>query len=134
MEKFDENQEFQWLLVSRGWTTTFVESGLSNLFKVHSFGIGGLIAYLAATQKEVVCHSTGSRLLIAIFGSLAVGLLTVMLAYKSAYDAQDKFSLDAFSKDAYKSSCYAKVFCWISLGCYVLAALLFGWFLWSRMV
>ena len=46
------DDEMSWILSSRGWTKDLALGLLTSLFKVHSLGLGGFTAYLAATKNH----------------------------------------------------------------------------------
>ncbi|MBM3632882.1 MAG: hypothetical protein FJX03_04145 [Alphaproteobacteria bacterium] len=122
------DDKMSWLLSSRGWTKDLALGLLTSLFKVHSLGIGGFTAYLAATKNHHL-QSDCKTMIFLTYYYLALGLGSILWSWKNAYEGQDYFSLDPDSENGKISLINAKIWAFCSFFSYIFATIIFGIFI-----
>jgi hypothetical protein len=123
------DDEMSWILSSRGWTKDLALGLLTSLFKVHSLGLGGFTAYLAATKNHHLQSDCKIILIFLTYYYLALGLGTILWAWKHAYEGQDYFSIDPYSENGKNSLICAKTWAFCSFFSYIFATIIFGIFI-----
>ena len=124
-----ESDDLDWCIASRGFTNDIALGLLDNLFKIHSFGIGGLLTFIAASRPPEPYHCCAKALLLVVFIGLSFGLGTILWSWKMVYEGQDLFSEDGNSQEGLKKYKSAKLWAFSSFVCFILSAILFFIFL-----
>lgn len=123
----EKKPPLEWTIASRGFTTTIATGLLDNLFKVHSFGVGGLLTFIAATHPSSHSYSCCEKfLLVSVFLCLIAGMGVTLWSYKKTYEGQDAFSRKSNSKKGEAEHEEAKRYALFSFLLFILSAILFG--------
>ena len=119
----------EWFIESRKITAEIAIKLLDNLFKIHSLGIGGLLAFMAATPTYPTSCCCAKILISLVFLCLITGLGMTIWAFKKTYEGQDRFTDDGQSAIGKNLHEEAKRWALISFILFIIGAALFLLFL-----